>query len=215
MEPQITINLNSSSQMSGCGLTRLADKMEVLKGRNNLPFLPLERPNSFPSLAKGGGAKFRGFSYLFILQCSYMKTTKPPIVVKQSFHVRKEKVWSALTEVEEMRQWFFPNIPEYRAKVGFETKFIVVSGKHSFPHVWKVLEIIPEQKMVQQWSYEGYSGLCTVALELEEISSGTTLTVTATVLQDFPDDIPEFKRESGVAGWEYFIQQQLKHYLED
>ena len=28
------------------------------------------------------------------------------------------------------------------------------------------------------------------------------------------DDIPEFKRENGVAGWEYFIKNSLKTYLE-
>jgi len=30
----------------------------------------------------------------------------------------------------------------------------------------------------------------------------------------FPDDIPEFKRESGVEGWNYLIKKSLKAFLE-
>ncbi len=143
-----------------------------------------------------------------------MKTTEPPVIVKESFSAPKEKVWNALTQVDEMRQWFFPNIPEYQAQVGFETQFIVDTGERSFPHIWKVLEITPQQKMVQHWHYEGYTGRCTVAFELEGMEERTQLTVTATVLEDFPDNIPEFKRESCLAGWQYFIQENLKQYLE-
>jgi hypothetical protein len=32
--------------------------------------------------------------------------------------------------------------------------------------------------------------------------------------EDFMDGIPEFKRESGLAGWEYFLNKSLKDYLE-
>lgn len=143
-----------------------------------------------------------------------MKTTEPPVIVKESFNTPAETVWNALTQVDEMRQWFFPNIPEYKAQVGFETQFIVDTGERSFPHIWKVLEINPQQKMVQHWHYGGYAGRCTVAFELEGMEERTQLTVTATVLEDFPDDIPEFERESCFKGWKYFIQENLKQYLE-
>jgi hypothetical protein len=42
----------------------------------------------------------------------------------------------------------------------------------------------------------------------------TKLRLTAQVLEDFPEDIPEFKRESGVEGWTYFIKKSLKEFLE-
>jgi len=35
------------------------------------------------------------------------------------------------------------------------------------------------------------------------------------VLEDFPQDIPEFKRESGLAGWTYLILESLQKYLAD
>jgi hypothetical protein len=42
----------------------------------------------------------------------------------------------------------------------------------------------------------------------------TTLTVTYRTREDFTDGIPEFKRESGLAGWHYFLNQSLKDHLE-
>ncbi|MEO0570542.1 MAG: SRPBCC domain-containing protein [Bacteroidota bacterium] len=143
-----------------------------------------------------------------------MKTTEPPVIVEQTFNTPIQKVWNALTVLDEMVQWFFPNIPEYSAEIGFTTEFIVDSGERSFPHLWKVLEVIPQKKMVQEWRYEGYPGLCTVAFELQEKEGQTLLAVTSTVLEDFPDNIPEFRRDSCLAGWQYFIQQNLKQYLD-
>jgi hypothetical protein len=34
------------------------------------------------------------------------------------------------------------------------------------------------------------------------------------VRETFPDDIPEFRRDSCIGGWEYLIQKSLKEYLE-
>ncbi len=142
-----------------------------------------------------------------------MKTTEPPVIVKQAYNTSRYRVWSALTTLEEMVQWFFPNISTFEAKVGFETNFDVTSGERVFPHYWKILEIIEQQFMVQEWHYKGYPGLCTVAFELETNKEQTLLTVTATVLEDFSDDIPEFRRESCLGGWQYFIQERLKQHL--
>jgi hypothetical protein len=38
--------------------------------------------------------------------------------------------------------------------------------------------------------------------------------LTVEVLEDFPDDIPEFRRESCIGGWNYFINHRLKEYLD-
>jgi len=40
------------------------------------------------------------------------------------------------------------------------------------------------------------------------------LRLTHQVLEDFPEDIPEFSRESGVKGWEFIIQKSLREFLE-
>ncbi len=63
-----------------------------------------------------------------------MKTSEPPVVVEQSFNKSADIVWNAITKVDEMVQWFFENIPDFKAEVGFEAKFEVNTGERNFPH---------------------------------------------------------------------------------
>ena len=53
-----------------------------------------------------------------------------------------------------------------------------------------------------------------MVFELKEIDEKVLLIVTAEYIEDFPKDIPEFKRESGVQGWNYLIKESLKKHLE-
>lgn len=54
-----------------------------------------------------------------------MKIDEDPVVVEQIFEQAIEIVWKAITDVNEMRQWFFDNIPEFSPEVGFKTQFNV------------------------------------------------------------------------------------------
>jgi uncharacterized protein YndB with AHSA1/START domain len=143
-----------------------------------------------------------------------MKVDEAPVIVEELIHASAEAVWIALTDVTEMRKWYFPNIPDFRAEVGFETLFLVTNEGRKFPHRWKVTEVVRNARLVYDWSFDGYPGDSFVVFELSPEGDSTRLTVTATVREDFPDEIPEFRRESCVGGWEYFIQQSLKAHLE-
>ena len=144
-----------------------------------------------------------------------MKKTAKPIVVEQLFDTSVENVWSSITVLDRMQQWFFNNIPSFEPIVGFETQFIIQVEDRVFPHIWKLTEVVPLKKITYDWSYEGYSGSALVVFELIEKGDQTLVKLTSTVVEDFPDNIPEFKRESGVEGWNYFIKKSLKDYLEE
>jgi uncharacterized protein YndB with AHSA1/START domain len=143
-----------------------------------------------------------------------MKTSEAPVIVEETYAAPVQPVWNAITDPGEMRAWYFDNIPAFEARVGFETQFLVVNEDREFPHLWRVTEVVPQQKISYYWQFEGYPGLGLVTFELTGQSDTTTLKLTNAVLEDFPDDIPEFRRESCVGGWEYFIGQSLKEYLE-
>lgn len=143
-----------------------------------------------------------------------MKATDEPVIVEETFAVLADIVWRAITDVDEMTRWFFDNIPSFKSEVGFKTQFTVRSGERAFRHLWEITEVLPMRKIVYSWKYEGYPGEASVLFELTPEGKSTRLKLTNIVLEDFPDDIPEFKRESCVAGWEYFIQGRLKEYLE-
>jgi len=143
-----------------------------------------------------------------------MKTTEPPVIVEQSCKASLTQVWAAITEVERMTQWFFENIEEFDPVVGFETKFLVQVEDRSYTHLWQLTEVISEAKITYDWSYEEYPGRGLVTFELSEEGDQTSVKLTNVVIEDFPDNIPEFTRENCIGGWEYFIGKRLKVYLE-
>ena len=69
-----------------------------------------------------------------------------PVIVERVYNAPVEKVWEALTNVEKMRQWYFPMLDEFEPEVGFETRFDVVNGGKIFPHIWKVAGVVPGKK---------------------------------------------------------------------
>ncbi len=142
-----------------------------------------------------------------------MKANDTPVIVEQTFSATIATVWSAITEVDQMRQWFFENIPAFKPEVGFETQFNVESEGRNFLHLWQVTQVVPLKMITCNWKYEGYAGDSFVAFELFEENDSTRLRVTHQVTQNFPDDIPEFLRESCVAGWTFFIKERLDAFL--
>jgi hypothetical protein len=49
---------------------------------------------------------------------------------------------------------------------------------------------------------------------LSETPQGTNLKLTHVGIETFPQDNPLFSRESGEAGWGYFLHESLKLFLE-
>lgn len=113
-----------------------------------------------------------------------------------------------------MRRWFFENIPAFEARVGFKTEFNVHSGGRDFLHQWEITEVLPQKRITYHWKYNAYPGESHVHFEIFPLVNGTRLAVTHEGSDSFPPDIPEFKRESCESGWNYFIRERLKQYME-
>jgi uncharacterized protein YndB with AHSA1/START domain len=143
------------------------------------------------------------------------KNREQPIIVEQIFVAPITKVWSALTTLSEMKMWFFTNIKAFEPIAGFETNFDIQVEDRNFPHFWKVLEVQPNHKITTEWRYGGYQGCAIVEFKITQIDKQTHLKLTATTTESFPDDIPEFKIESAIDGWNYLIKKSLKDYLEN
>ncbi len=143
-----------------------------------------------------------------------MTINSEPIIVEEIFNTNTATLWKAITNVDEMRQWFFENIESFEAKIGFKTQFNVQATERKFLHLWTITEVEPLKKIVYNWKYEDYPGNSFVYFELFEVKNGTKLRLTTKITEDFPTDIPEFKPESCKQGWEYFIQLRLKEFIE-
>lgn len=145
----------------------------------------------------------------------YMNNGEKPVIVEQSFNLSVAELWKVITELNHMTKWFFENIQDFRAEVGFETQFNVNSGERNFMHLWKITEVVPFEKIVYSWQYEGYEGESFVSFETFISEAGSCLRLSHQVIKSFPQSIPEFQRESCQEGWEYFICKRLKSYSEE
>ena len=137
------------------------------------------------------------------------------VEVIQSFDQPLEKVWKAITEKDQMKQWFFEDIKDFKAEAGFETEFDVAFENRNFRHQWKITEVIPPVKIKYNWKYGGYAGDSFVTFELSEQNAKTRLKLIHEVVQDFPAEEAAFSRKSMQEGWNYLIGQRLKSYLDD
>jgi uncharacterized protein YndB with AHSA1/START domain len=144
-----------------------------------------------------------------------MKTSDDPIVVEQTYNAGVDRVWKSITDIDMMRQWYFDNIPDFVPMVGFETNFMIHNEGRDFLHMWNVTEVVPRNKISYDWRFKDYPGQSSSTFELFEKGTSTTLRVTVIVRRDFPDDVPEFRRESCIGGWKYFLGERLKLFLDE
>lgn len=143
-----------------------------------------------------------------------MDSNAEPIVVEQTYSAPADVVWKAITDKDQMRQWFFEPMTDFQAAVDFETQFVVQCEGQDFLHLWKVTEVVPETRIAYQWKYGGFPGDSTVTWKLSETPGGTKLTLTHAGGETFPKDNPMFSREACIAGWSYFLHESLKAFLE-
>ena len=143
-----------------------------------------------------------------------MKVDESPIQLSYSYSASVGQLWEALTNHDQMIKWFFSNIPEFKAKKGFETSFPVKSEHRSFLHIWTVESVQKNELMRMRWRYEEYEGDATVTFLVSGTDTMAYLTLRMDILKDFVADIPEFTRESCEAGWNYFLNEELRDHLE-
>ncbi len=136
-----------------------------------------------------------------------------PVIVEQVYDTPRAVVWKALTDKEQLPQWFFDTLIDFKPEVGFATRFNVECDGKDYLHLLKVSEVAPLSRVAYGWRFDSYPGDSTVAWDLSDEGAGTRLVLTHTVHEPFRGD-PLFSRENGVAGWTYFLQESLMDFLE-
>ena len=136
-----------------------------------------------------------------------------PIVVTKVVGSSAKTTWEALTNREQMVQWFFEEIEEFRPEVGFKTQFVINLEGATFTHRWEIVEVQEEKLITYDWRYDEYPGIGKVVFELTPQGEKTSVRVTNEGLGSFPEDRPEFTRESCHGGWNFFLDE-LATFLE-
>ena len=134
------------------------------------------------------------------------------LILEENYTSPITKVWAAITEVEQMRQWFFADIPDFSPTVGFHTEFDVQAPSRIFRHLWTITEAEPPHRITYKWHYTDCPGLGYVTFELTDMDVGVTrCRLVNSIIESYPSELPEFKRESAMGGWTHFLGQLKEH----
>ena len=135
-----------------------------------------------------------------------------PIVIERIFKAPVTRVWKALTDVDQMREWYF-DLKEFKPQIGFEFEFVVEHEGHNYHHLCRVTEVIPEKKIAYTWRYKGEPGDSLVTFELSPQGDNTGLKLTHTGIETFPRT-PAYARKNFEQGWTTIIGAELKQFVE-
>jgi len=135
-----------------------------------------------------------------------------PFVIERTFNAPVEKVWKAITDKDQMKQWYF-DLAAFEPEVGFEFQFEGGTEEKKYLHLCKVTEVIPGKKLTYSWRYEGFEGNSFVTFELFPQGDQTKLKLTHAGLETFPANEPAFAKESFAAGWDYIIGTSLSKFF--
>jgi uncharacterized protein YndB with AHSA1/START domain len=146
-----------------------------------------------------------------------MKTTtetesSEAIIIERTFNAPVARVWKALTDVDQMREWYF-DLKEFKPEVGFEFEFVVEHEGNTYHHLCRVTEVAPQKKIAYTWRYKGEPGNSLVTIELSPDGARTRLKLTHTGIETFPKT-PAYARKNFEAGWTAIIGTELKQFVE-
>ena len=136
-----------------------------------------------------------------------------PIVIERILNAPLAKVWQAITDKQQMKEWYF-DLKEFKAEPGFEFQFEGGTKEKSYLHLCKITDVIAEKKLTYSWRYDGYEGISFVTFELFAEGDKTRLKLTHEGLESFPAANKDFAKENFVAGWTDIIGKNLPEYLE-
>jgi len=138
--------------------------------------------------------------------------TADAVIVERTLNAPVARVWKALTDVDQMREWYF-DLKEFKAEVGFEFEFVVEHEGNRYHHLCRIKEMIPEKKIAYTWRYKGEPGESLVTFELFADGDKTRVKVTHTGIETFPKT-PAYARKNFEAGWTAIVGTELKQFVE-
>jgi uncharacterized protein YndB with AHSA1/START domain len=134
------------------------------------------------------------------------------VIVERTLNAPAARVWEALTDVGQMREWYF-DLKEFKPVVGFEFEFVVEHEGNKYHHLCRVTEVVTQKKIAYTWRYKDEPGDSLVTIELSPDREKTRLKLTHSGTQTFPKT-PAYAREKFEAGWRAIIGTELKRFVE-
>ena len=136
-----------------------------------------------------------------------------PFVIERILNAPVEKVRNAITDKEQMKQWYF-DVPGFKPEVGTEFQFEGGTEDRRYLHLCKITEVVPNKKLQYSWRYDGFEGNSFVTFELFSEGDKTRLKLTHEGLETFPANNPDFAKKNFAEGWTQIIGTSIKQFVE-
>ncbi|SKB92250.1 SRPBCC family protein [Daejeonella lutea] len=137
-----------------------------------------------------------------------------PLIVERTYNASIEKVWNAITNKDQMKEWYF-DLKEFKAEKGFKFSFTGGDEHVQYVHNCEVLEVDPPNKLSHTWTYEKNAGYSVVTWELTKVGENKTRVIlTHDGLSSFSNGDPNFEVASFTKGWNSILGESLKNYVE-
>ncbi len=141
-----------------------------------------------------------------------IQTSAEPIVKEVLLNAPVARVWKAITDKNEMKNWYF-DLPEFEPTAGSKFQFYGENEGRKFLHLCRVKEVIVNQRISYTWMYEGQNIETLVSFELFPEGEQTRLRLTHEGTEKLPQD-RDFAKSNFEQGWIEIIQKSLKEYIE-
>jgi len=147
-------------------------------------------------------------------------TVQDQITRVVTYPVSQERLWKAVTEREQLEQWFGPSKIEMDARAGGEMFFAFSGGQTSRA---VIDEIHPMDRFVWKWKAAGaddktkalldQDSITTISFLLRPVDGGTELTITEVGFAAItPQTEAEISYPEHIEGWDHMVTQ-LNGYL--
>jgi uncharacterized protein YndB with AHSA1/START domain len=136
-----------------------------------------------------------------------------PIVIERTYDAPIEKVWKAITDINQMKKWYFPDIKGFKPEIGAEFTFTGQKDNVIYQHICKVLEVEAPKKLKHSWQYDNQPGNSFVTWELSSSGNKTTVKLTHEGLETFPAT-EAYARKNFEKGWTQIVGTMLREWLE-
>ena len=134
------------------------------------------------------------------------------IICKQQIQTSPIKIWQALTEKNQQKEWYF-DIPDFELQIGSNFHFYESGESKEYLHRCEILEIIPEKRLSHTWTHPSHSkGSSVLTWDLIPNETGTLVELKHDGVETFADAGPAFSIANFEMGWKNILTM-LKLYL--
>ena len=140
---------------------------------------------------------------------------KDQVIIERTVNAPVDRVWKAITDKDQMKQWYFNALDDFKPEVGFQTQFNVRNGGKDYLHIWKVTEVRPGKRISYEWKFGGFPGNSLVTFELTAAGKKTKVKLTHENIETFlPERNPALAKKNFEEGWTSLIGSLLKGFVE-